>query len=153
MYTTTKTISGFSTCFRQNKAKSHCRQLHGYALEFKFEFECHLLDENNWGMDFGNFADVKHMLTELFDHTTVIALDDPHYTTFVHLDEFGVIKLKPLSSVGCEAFAKHVYNLTSHLMDTSRVKLRSVTCIENKNNSATYTADHLIFSEHATRND
>jgi 6-pyruvoyltetrahydropterin/6-carboxytetrahydropterin synthase len=29
---------GLSACFRQHRAKSHCRFLHGYPLSFTFTF-------------------------------------------------------------------------------------------------------------------
>lgn len=42
VYRSTKTYghnAGLSCAFRQWKANSHCKYLHGYALSFKFVFE------------------------------------------------------------------------------------------------------------------
>ena len=44
---------GLSAAFRQWRAESHCRFMHGYSLEFGFVFGAHELDENNWVVDFG----------------------------------------------------------------------------------------------------
>ena len=34
-----KEFNGYSTAFRQHRADSHCRFIHGYALKFKVWFE------------------------------------------------------------------------------------------------------------------
>jgi len=40
MFVSTKVFDGFSTVFRQWKAKdTHCRFLHGYGISFKVWFE------------------------------------------------------------------------------------------------------------------
>ena len=36
---------GLSAAFRQWKADSHCKYIHGYALEFEFEFGANELDK------------------------------------------------------------------------------------------------------------
>jgi 6-pyruvoyltetrahydropterin/6-carboxytetrahydropterin synthase len=140
-YQVTKKIAGFSTCFRQHRAKSHCKYLHGYALQFVLTFECDKLDDRNWVINFGGFDMIKAVLKENFDHTTIISEQDPHYEKFVMLDKAGLIQLKIYDAVGCEAFAFEVYtmivrNLNIH--SNSRIKLVSVQCIENENNSATF---------------
>ena len=60
-YRSTKTYGhneGLSCCFRQWRAShSHCQQVHGYALAFRFVFATHTLDENNWCLDFGGLKD------------------------------------------------------------------------------------------------
>src|SRR4051812_22439004 len=69
---------GLSCCFRQWRAlHSHCRFLHGYALQVKLTFVAQTLDERNWVVDFGGLKDIKERLTELLDHKTIVARDDP----------------------------------------------------------------------------
>ena len=56
VFRSTKTYGhemGFSCAFRQHRADSHCRLVHGYALAFHFEFEATELDVRNWVVDFG----------------------------------------------------------------------------------------------------
>ena len=36
---------GLSAAFRQWKADSHCKYVHGYSLEFEFKFGANELDE------------------------------------------------------------------------------------------------------------
>ena len=78
MHKSYKRFIGYSTAFRQWKADSHCSYIHGYALCFKVWFEGEL-DDKNWVIDFGCFKrnGVKEWLKGWFDHTTVIAEDDP----------------------------------------------------------------------------
>jgi len=47
----TKIFDGFSTVFRQWRAKeTHCSYLHGYGVSFKVTFEGQL-DHRNWVWD------------------------------------------------------------------------------------------------------
>lgn len=139
-FRSTKRFSGYSTCFRQWRADSHCKYLHGYALEFLVTFEGDL-DERNWVMDFGAFKDFgfKDWMSERFDHKTVVASDDPKLHYFDKLSLAGIIQLVQMKDVGCEKFAEYVKR---HLDDIvcqktqGRVKVHSVQCIENQNNSA-----------------
>ena len=53
---------GFSAEFRQWKADSHCKYMHGYSLEFEFEFGANELDEKNWVVDFGGLKELEFWL-------------------------------------------------------------------------------------------
>ena len=79
----TKVIPLGSTAFRQWRAKSHCRLLHGYRLSTKIYFYAEDLDETNWIFDFGNCKEIKAILENQFDHTTCVAADDPELDLFV----------------------------------------------------------------------
>ena len=61
---------GLSAAFRQWRAVSHCRFMHGYSLEFEFVFGTHELDENNWVVDFGSLKNLEAWLRLNFDHKT-----------------------------------------------------------------------------------
>lgn len=79
-YLSTKTYGhevGLSATFRQWRAKSHCRLLHGYSLSFRFEFEANTLDDKNLVVDFGGLKELRAILEGTFDHKTVVAADDP----------------------------------------------------------------------------
>ena len=73
---------GLSAAFRQWRAGSHCRFMHGYSLEFEFVFGTHELDENNWVVDFGSLKNLETWLRLNFDHRTLVASDDPMYSFF-----------------------------------------------------------------------
>lgn len=144
-YQSTKTYGndrGLSCCFRQWKANhSHCSTLHGYSLGFKFVFESETLDEKNWCFDFGGMKPIKQYLDYMFDHTILVAEDDPALELFKSLAAFStmdehngstdhigymvptpyelgrVCDLRIVPGVGCELTAKMVYEKTTELLE------------------------------------
>ena len=72
-HTSSKLIELGSTAFRQPRAESHCRYIHGYQLKAEITFACNELDDNNWVFDFGGLKDLKHIYKTQFDHTLVVA--------------------------------------------------------------------------------
>lgn len=145
MFQCTKTYGhdvGLSSTFRQWKADSHCSRLHGYALAVKFVFEAEELDVRNWVVDFGSLKSLKGWLQDTFDHTTLVAEDDPYLNKFEELDKLGLCKLVVVPATGCEQFAKLIFECTEvWLRDNGyspRVKLKSVEVREHGANSALY---------------
>ena len=140
MYKVVKTFGhneGLSCCFRQWRAESHCNLLHGYALSIELEFETRILDDRNWVVDFGDFKLIKEFLHKWFDHTTLIAKDDPHLQQFIFLHEKKLINLKIIDIVGCESFAEFIFNELVNFKICDKL-LTSVTVKEHDSNSATY---------------
>jgi 6-pyruvoyltetrahydropterin/6-carboxytetrahydropterin synthase len=152
MYSVTKVLSpdkGYSCCFRQYAAKSHCRFLHGYDLIIEVEFQCNedaLTKPEGWVIDFGGFKQVRDRLDDLFDHKVLVAQDDPELDTIASMAGLGIADVVVLPRVGCEAFAKHIFGIFSEYIEpiTSRRKLEvyRVTVKENGSNSATYWGQH-----------
>lgn len=148
MYRSTKLFSGYSCCFRQWKAEhSHCRFLHGYALSFRVTFAGEL-DERNWVCDFGCFSKngIKERLSSLFDHTTIIAHDDPQLAMFQELAQKGLIQLRVVDAVGAERFAQLVCDEVNQLLlndkaHAGRVQAVQVECMENEKNSAIFYSE------------
>ena len=64
---------GLSCAFRQWRADSHCKYIHGYALQVKITFRSATLDDRNWVQDFGGLTQLKTWLTEWFDHKMIVA--------------------------------------------------------------------------------
>jgi len=133
---------GLSAAFRQWRAESHCRLIHGYALAVKFVFESDDLDVRNWVVDFGSLKSLKQMLQDTFDHTTIIAEDDPHLEYFRQGHQLGVLNLVVLPAVGCEKYAQFIYECTQvWLKDNGyapRCRVVSVEVAEHGANSAIY---------------
>lgn len=145
LYRSTKTYDhneGLSCCFRQWRAgHSHCRFVHGYSLAFHFVFATRDLDERNWCFDFGGLKPVRAWLHEMFDHTTVVAADDPALSAFEDLQAAGLIQLRVLPAVGCEATARFVFDHVARFVageTAGRVWLESVEVREHGGNSAIY---------------
>jgi 6-pyruvoyltetrahydropterin/6-carboxytetrahydropterin synthase len=149
-FQSTKVYDGFSCVFRQWKAEgTHCSYLHGYAVSFKIIFEGEL-DEKNWVFDFGGMKrakghidgkNPKQWFDYMFDHTTIIAQDDPYLSLFNQMDTQGTIQLRILPSVGAEKFAEYVYKKVNTFIQEEtqgRVRVVSVEARENEKNSAIY---------------
>jgi 6-pyruvoyltetrahydropterin/6-carboxytetrahydropterin synthase len=166
-YYSTKTYGtdrGLSCCFRQWRAShSHCSTLHGYSLGIKLVFECDTLDEKNWCMDFGGLKEFKAWADYMFDHTLVVAKDDPMLPFFKEMNSVvdmgsvdptstvpyqrgALCDLRIVPGVGCEMFAKMCYDKMAELLASGdmrytinpTVKIKSVEVFEHGANSATY---------------
>jgi len=130
--------TGHSCAFRQWRADSHCNLIHGYALGFEITFESETLDDRNWVIDFGDLGVLKQYLKDTFDHTTVIAEDDPMIQDFIYLKDKELIDLRIMSNVGCEAFAQEVYEFCRERYESQRVSVKSVRVFEHGANSAVF---------------
>ena len=149
-FQSTKVFDGFSCVFRQWKAEgTHCRFLHGYGVSFKVWFEGEL-DEKNWVWDFGGMKRAKGTIDNMnpkawmdymFDHTTLIAEDDPYLEGWKAMDQHGLIQLRVIPHVGAERFAEFIFNKLNGFIKTEtdgRVRITKVEFMENNKNSATY---------------
>lgn len=134
---------GLSAAFRQWRAESHCRLIHGYALAVRFEFEADELDVRNWVVDFGSLKSLKGLLENTFDHKLLVAEDDPELDTFLELEKKGLATVRVLPSVGCEKFAEFIFGATEVWLSDNgyspRVRLVSVEVKEHGANSAIFT--------------
>ena len=145
-YQSTKTFGhhlGLSVAFRQHKAGSHCRFMHGYALAFRFVFEANELDERHWVVDFGSLKSLKGWLEDTFDHKVIVAVDDPQIAWFREGHRLGVLDLVELPAAGCEKFAEYVFGATETWLEANgyapRCRLVSVEVMEHGANSAIFT--------------
>lgn len=142
-YISTKTFThaqGLSCAFRQWRAESHCRFLHGYALQIRVEFETDELDERNWAVDFGSLKSFKGMLEDTFDHKLLVAQDDPQIDDLTMLQQLGLAQVVVLPAVGCEKFAEYVFGAAETWLQSNgyspRVWVNSVEVSEHPANSA-----------------
>lgn len=113
-YTSTKSfIDEFPVAYKQWKADTHCSLIHGYAYSMKFYFGANELDRRGWVLDYSGFKEFKQILKDQFDHTTLIAADDPDLDKFKQLQEDGTLKLTILPGMGCELIADMLYKFTN----------------------------------------
>lgn len=135
---------GLSACFRQWKAQSHCRFLHGYALAIKFTFAAETLDERHWVVDFGGLKGLKGLLEDQFDHKLLVAEDDPLLWAFRTVEANGGAQVRVVPATGCEAFAQLIYEVTEQWLKDAgfapRCSLVSVEVAEHGANSALYAS-------------
>ena len=150
MYQSTKLFDGFSCCFRQWKAEStHCRFLHGYGISFRVTFEGDL-DERNWVWDFGGMKRAKTLIDGMqpkawmdymFDHTVIVAKDDPKLSGFQNMEIMNVIQLRTVEATGAEKFAEFIFHKLNRFVLTEtqdRVRVAQVEFMEHGKNTAIY---------------
>lgn len=140
--------------------------MHGYSIGIKLIFESETLDSRNWVMDFGGLKAFKEWADWQFDHTTIVAVDDPHLDKFKELAklgkqaEGGILDLRIVKAVGCEKFAELAFRTMDEILTEYQygrtwthpdgrvfesrypvgtgVRVRSVEVFEHAGNSATY---------------
>jgi 6-pyruvoyltetrahydropterin/6-carboxytetrahydropterin synthase len=150
MYKSTKLFDGFSCCFRQWKAETtHCQYLHGYGVSFRVTFEGDL-DSRNWVWDFGGMKRAKTQIDGMspkawmdyiFDHTVIVAKDDPYINNFRNLHASGIIQLREIEATGAEKFAEFIFKKLNQFVKTetnNRVKISQVEFMEHNKNTAIY---------------
>jgi 6-pyruvoyltetrahydropterin/6-carboxytetrahydropterin synthase len=149
-FQSTKLFDGYSTVFRQWRAEgTHCRFLHGYGISFKIIFEGDL-DERNWVWDFGGMKRAKNTIDGMppkawmdymFDHTYIIAEDDPFLPSAIEMDKNKIAQVRVIPATGAEQFAKFIYDKVSEFIKietNNRVRVVSVEFREHAKNSAIY---------------
>ena len=150
-FQSSKVFDGFSTVFRQWKAETtHCRFVHGYGISFKVYFEGDL-DERNWVWDFGGMKRAKtqidgmspkEWMSFMFDHTLVVAEDDPYAKTFAQMHDAGVAQVRFIPATGAEKFAEYIFNKINEFVKTetgNRVRVIKVKFMEHGKNAAYYS--------------
>jgi 6-pyruvoyltetrahydropterin/6-carboxytetrahydropterin synthase len=152
-FKSTKVFDGYSTVFRQWRADgTHCQFLHGYGVSFRVWFEGEL-DERNWVWDFGGMKrakgtidgmNPKAWMDYMFDHTTIVADDDPYLEQFKEMWKDGIIQLRIIPATGAEQFAKYIYEKLNTFIKKEtdgRVKIVQVEFREHEKNTAFYKSD------------
>ena len=149
-FQSSKVFDGFSTVFRQWKATdTHCRFVHGYGISFKVYFEGDL-DNRNWVWDFGGMKRAKTLIDGkspkawmdyMFDHTMIIAEDDPELKAFQQMETAGVAQVRVIPATGAEKFSEYIYNKLNEFVKTetdNRVRVTKVKFMEHGKNAAYY---------------
>jgi len=150
-FQSTKLFDGFSCVFRQWKAETtHCRFLHGYGVSFRLYFEGEL-NERNWVWDFGGMKRAngkidgkspKEWMDYMFDHTLIVAEDDPYLEGFKAMDVHGLTQTRVIPATGAESFAKFIYDKINPFIleeTDNRVRVIKVEFQEHNKNIAIYS--------------
>jgi 6-pyruvoyltetrahydropterin/6-carboxytetrahydropterin synthase len=150
-FQSSKVFDGFSTVFRQWKAETtHCRFVHGYGISFKVYFEGEL-DDRNWVWDFGGMKRAKTLIDGkspkewfdyTFDHTMIIAEDDPELAAFKMMDDAGVAQVRVIPATGAEKFSEYIFHKLNTFVKeetNNRVRVIKVKFMEHGKNAAYYS--------------
>ena len=83
----------------------------------------------------------KEWMDYMFDHTLVVAEDDPELKAFQQMDRAGVAQVRVIPATGAEKFAEYIYNKLNKFVDTEtegRVRVTKVKFMEHGKNAACY---------------
>jgi 6-pyruvoyltetrahydropterin/6-carboxytetrahydropterin synthase len=86
----------------------------------------------------------KAWMEYMFDHTMIVAEDDPFLESFKRMDEAGAAQVRVIPATGAERFAQYVFEkLDTFVKEETdgRVKVRQVEFSEHGKNSAIFTRE------------
>jgi 6-pyruvoyltetrahydropterin/6-carboxytetrahydropterin synthase len=79
----------------------------------KFYFGTDNLDARNWAADYGGLKELKGILESQFDHTLLVAEDDPELDFYKEMEKRKLAKLTILPKLGCEGLADQLYKFVN----------------------------------------
>lgn len=150
MHKVTKSYRDFPAAHRQPKHDGHCALIHGHNWGWDITFSCDTLDECGFVIDVGKLDKLKAFLTDHFDHTLLLNMDDPllAYLKGVLLTPNAsesetppIAKIVALPNCGMEGLARYVYQWADSFCveHWSRgLRVVEVVCWEDGKNRATY---------------
>ena len=77
----------------------------------------------------------------MFDHTLIVAEDDPELKAFQQMGAAGVAQVRVIPATGAEKFAEYIYNKLNEFVNTEtegRVRVTKVKFMEHGKNAACY---------------
>lgn len=140
-----KLFDDLPCCHRSWAHHGKCFFLHGYERAFEIEFACTETEPGTgFVVDFSALKDVRAALQRQFDHTTLIAINDPQRDLFELLADRGVIDLRIMDNTGMEGSAAWVFDTAGRIVGqatSGRVWVSSVEARESRKNAVTMTMD------------
>lgn len=144
-------IDAFPVAYRQwrdddkNGDIPGCNKIHGYAFSIKFDFGSNTLDQRRWVQDYGSLKPLKEFLQTQFDHTLLVASDDPELSWYKEAAARGIAKVIELPNLGCECLADMLYKYVNGVFiptyfgsgEADRVWCYQVSVRETQSNVAT----------------
>ena len=143
-----KTFSDYPCCHRVWNHGGKCSRLHGYDRIFAITFEADELDaDTGFVVDFSDLKDVRHLLESQFDHTTIVAPDDPALPMLEQLAGLAALDLRVMDHPGMEGAARWVLMQVEELIQRKtggRAWVAAVEARENEKNAV------VVYSNRAT---
>jgi 6-pyruvoyltetrahydropterin/6-carboxytetrahydropterin synthase len=134
-----KVFSDFPCVHRVWNGSDRLRVLHGYCRSIVLVFGAADLDPlTGVVVDFSSFAEIKRVLTNQFDHTTIVAADDPELGLFQDMAARGIVDLRIMAQSGIEGAAAWILSTVGPMVSSEsngRVELVEVEVRENEKNS------------------
>lgn len=141
LLTCSKRFGSYPFSHRQPLHQGHCRFSHGHNWTFDVEFSCEKVDQCGFVVDFGALGFVKDYFRLTFDHTHLIAIDDPDAGYFTARPDLFDVRMVPDPS--SEGLAKLIFKDVDELvrkMTAGRAFVVKVTVYEDEKNSASWEA-------------
>ena len=143
-YLSTKTFGNnreLYTTYRHWQSQTEYKLSRGHHVRVRFLFEINDTGTTDYNKTFiymvaWNHTDsewIKNYIEELFDQTTIVAVDDPSLGHFKKMDADGECDLRILENVGDAHFAQIIYtDIAPQVLDRTRnqVRLKSVEVFE-----------------------
>jgi 6-pyruvoyltetrahydropterin/6-carboxytetrahydropterin synthase len=138
-----KAFGSLPCCHRSWANQGRRVFLHGYERTFEIEFAC-AETEPGTGLvlDPATIKEVLAVLRRQFDHTTLIAIDDPDRDLFELLAERGAIDLRIMSNTGMHGSAAWVFDTVDSIVGRAtrgRVWVSRIKARESDSNGVTLT--------------
>ena len=105
----------------------------------------------NWVWDFGGMKRAttlidgkqpKAWMDYMFDHTLIVAEDDPEVEAFKQMDEAKVAQVRVIPATGAEKFSEYIFKKLNEFVKTetdNRVRVIKVKFMEHGKNAAYYS--------------
>jgi 6-pyruvoyltetrahydropterin/6-carboxytetrahydropterin synthase len=146
-FSVTKLFDDLPCAHRSWAHNGKCSFLHGYERSFEIEFGCYETEpKTGFVVDFSDLKEVRALLQGQFDHTTLVATDDPYRELFEELGQSGVIDLRVMDHTGMEGAAEWVYEHVDRLVrehTASRVWVLCVVARESRKNAVVFRAPNV----------
>jgi len=139
-----KLFDGLPCCHRTWANQGKRFFLHGYERAFDIEFACAETDPaTGLVVDDGTLKEVRTALRHQFDHTTLVAVDDPQRDLFELLADRGVIDLRIMDDTAMAGSAAWVFETVERIVGPAtagRVWVSRTKARESRNSMVTLTA-------------
>ncbi len=122
--------------------------LHGYERAFDIEFACADTEPGSGlVLASGPLREIRTALRHQFDHTTLIAVDDPERDLFELLAGRGVVDLRIMDDTGLQGSAAWAFDTAEGIVGRAtagRVWVSRIKARESRNHVVTLTAGPAI---------
>ena len=84
----------------------------------------------------------KEWMDFMFDHTLIVAEDDPYAKAFAQMHDAGVAQVRFIPATGAEKFAEYIFNKLNEFVfpeTDGRVRVTKVKFMEHGKNAAYYS--------------
>ena len=84
----------------------------------------------------------KAWMDHMFDHTILVAEDDPQLEGFLQMNDIGIAQVRVIPATGAEKFAEFIFHKLNNFVKTEtqeRVRITQVEFMEHNKNTAIYS--------------